>query len=406
MHAVNPGGGDKHEAVPSPFAADFDGLFAGGASYGLQSKLGLVVQGRPHLVRRVLVFLLVSWVPLVLLAALEKNLYTVGPGEVSFLADLGALARYLIAGPLLLAGESIASAALSNMAHRFAELRPGHETGDSAVAAVFASVRRLRDAPLMAVVVVVIAYAVSAAVYSTTPHSALPKWHYVGVDQRLSLAGWWAAAISVPLLLMLLLRWLWRLLLWARFLRLVARLDLRLIPVHPDKAAGVAFIGYSVRAFALYGAAIGTIVAGPLANQVLHRGAQLGDYQYAIAGVVVLVVVVCTAPLLAFSGKLLEVWKRGVREYDELASDFGREFEHEWFGVGRRERSNMLDRGDFSAATDLYQVVDRIHDLRLVPVDLVSIAMLACATLLPFVPIFLLVFPFDQVVDMVFGLLR
>ena len=58
----------------------------------------------------------------------------------------------------------------------------------------------------------------------------------------------------------------------------------------------------------------------------------------------------------------------------------------------------ILERPDFSAATDLYQVVDRVHEMRLLPVDLPSVGVLAIATLLPFVPVVLMNMPFDVIV--------
>ena len=61
-----------------------------------------------------------------------------------------------------------------------------------------------------------------------------------------------------PLPLLLLgLGWLWRLYLWGRFLWQLSRLDLRLVPAHPDQTAGLKFVGYAVRAFALLGFAWG-----------------------------------------------------------------------------------------------------------------------------------------------------
>ena len=111
---------------------------------------------------------------------------------------------------------------------------------------------------------------------------------------------------------------------------------------------------------------------------------------------VVFAVVLFTAPLTVFSSVLLATMRRGAQQYDELATALGRQFEHEWFDAERRPlHKQMLDRGDFSAATDLYQVCDRVHDLRLVPVDLASIATLVGATLLPFVPVVLAVLPLD-----------
>src|SRR5690606_5434778 len=152
---------------------------------------------------------------------------------------------------------------------------------------------------------------------------------------------------------------------------------------HPDRAAGLGFVGYSVRAFCPVGAALGAIVAGSVADQIVHANTDLADYRYTIAGLVAIAVVLFTAPLLAFTPRLVEVWRRGVRDYGELAGTFARQFEREWFG--QRQHGDMLSRADFSAATDLYQVVDRVRDLRLVPVDLTSIVAMAIATLLPFV---------------------
>lgn len=48
---------------------------------------------------------------------------------------------------------------------------------------------------------------------------------------------------------MLLLGWLWRILIWGLFLFRVSRLDLQLVPTHPDLVGGLQFVGESLRAF-------------------------------------------------------------------------------------------------------------------------------------------------------------
>jgi hypothetical protein len=269
-----------------------------------------------------------------------------------------------------------------------------------------ASVEKLRDAPIVGFALTLIAYALSAAALLPFPVSELPMWHRSATDPgALSAAGWWAALVSLPLLLILILGWLWRLVLWTRFLVLLSRLDMNLLPVHPDKAAGIGFLGYSVRALALVGAALGAIVAGAVANKVLHEGAALQQFGIPVGAFVVLTTLLFTAPLLAFSAKLIEVRRRGERDYGDLALKLGRQFELEWFARRTGSPSDILERGDFSAATDLYQVVDRVRDLRFVPVDLASVAALAAATLLPFVPVLLLALPFDKVLGFLMGLL-
>ena len=54
--------------------------------------------------------------------------------------------------------------------------------------------------------------------------------------------------VSNPILQFLLLRWFYRLAIWARFLWQVSRIQLSLIPTHPDRNAGLGFLGGSAYA--------------------------------------------------------------------------------------------------------------------------------------------------------------
>jgi hypothetical protein len=383
-----------------------EGLFAGGPPLRLQMKVGLVQPGRLHVVRRVLLFVAVAWVPLGVLAAIEGNLFSVDYGK-SFLLDFGAFSRYVVAAPLLLAAEVVCITALSRDAARFVEFGIVADRDLPRFAAAAASTRRLRDGWFAELSVVIAGLALAATVAYSIPVEELPTWRRSYADGAgLSLAGWWNALVSLPLLLILFLGWFWRIFLWARFLFLVSLLDLQLVAAHPDGAAGLRFIGYSLRAFCLVGAALGAIAAGAVANRVLHDGADLIEYRYLIGGVAVVAVVLCAAPLLAFTHKLLDVWRRGVHEYSALASEFGRRFELEWLEHRAPMDRTVLERPDFSAATDLYQVVDRVQGLRIVPVDLVSVVMLIGATLLPFGVVVLMALPFDVVFSTVLGLLK
>jgi hypothetical protein len=329
------------------------------------------------------------------------------PEGRSLLHDLGAFARYVVAAPLLIAAESVSAHLLGRGIVLFVDQGIVRDADRGRLLDIIDTLRRWRDDARAELAVVVIAFCLSAAAVHAYPLAELPMWHRSAADaSALSPAGWWHSLVSLPLLLMLVLGWLWRLLLWTCFLYLVSRLQLHLLPVHPDKAAGIGFLGYSVRAFGLVGAAFGAMVAGTVANRVLHEGATLADARYQIAGVVVIVTVLFTAPLLIFSRRLLKEWRRGVKDYGRLASAFGRQFEHECLGDPPRPHDDMLERPDFSAATDLYQVADRVHDMRMVPVDLASVAALAGATLLPFVPVVLIALPFDVILKELVGLLR
>jgi hypothetical protein len=170
------------------------------------------------------------------------------------------------------------------------------------------STRRLRDSATAEVVAFVFVYALILALIRYVPPDEFQAWHKsgIGANTTFSFAGWWHALVSVPLLNILFLGWLWRLFLWGRLLLHLSRLDLQLIPSHPDHVAGLKFVGHSLRAFSFLGCALGAIVAGFVANHIMHAGVPPTTYLHLIGGLVVGVVLLFSSPLLAFSGKLIQ----------------------------------------------------------------------------------------------------
>src|SRR5262249_25541303 len=164
-----------------------------------------------------------------------------------------------------------------------------------------ASTLRLRDSIQLEVAIFVIAFTLTAIVALSVPLQFYPPWHLAGDDhaRALSAAGWWDALISAPLLVVLILGWLWRLILWTRFLLLMSRLDLRLISAHPDRAAGLGFVGTSLQPMAVVAFALSAIAAGTVANRVLHDNVSILDFRFILPIFSALLVAFFTAPLPA-----------------------------------------------------------------------------------------------------------
>jgi hypothetical protein len=191
----------------------------------------------------------------------------------------------------------------------------------------------------------------------------------------------------------LLFGWFARVALWARFLGRVAKLDLRLVPAHPDRFGGLGFLGHSVAAFAGVAFAIGATVAGRLANVVLGGGGIHSGEKLAIVFDTVVLLLVFTAPLFAFTPKLLRTRQLGILRYGALAGSVGRALEQKWLNRPANGDDHPLESPDFSAMADLNQVVANANSMRTVPIDLISLAVLVAGVLLPFVPIVLLTVP-------------
>lgn len=380
---------------------DWD-LFEGGPPIGLQRRMGLIKPGPVPMASRAVFVVLVTWLPLLLLAVAQ---HAAGePGVLhSFVSDLAAHARYLVAAPLFVFAEGVCSRRLGAIAHQFLDaglIQPEERAGFDAVSE---STRRLRESLGVEVIVVALAYLLVYLLVASVASAEFPAWQNAG-GYRFSWPGWWHALVSLPLLVVLLLGWLWRLFLWTRFLAHLARMELHLIPAHPDKAAGLRFVGYSLRACSVLALALGTIVAGTVANGTYHEGHALSAYYPAMAGLVVVSLMLFCGPLLLFTPRLLRAWRRGVFEYGSLASRFGREFERKWFD-GRPVDASALEVPDFSAATDLYQVAGNVYGMNFIPVDLKSVALLVVVTLLPFVPVVLLTLPLDTILSTLTSLL-
>jgi hypothetical protein len=389
--------GRAHVSVPDPARIE-PRLFDGGPPLGLQRWLGLVKQNEPKIARRAAMLVLVGWLPLVVLAIVQE-LHS--PGAIGLLfSDFAVHARYLIAVPLLVVAEIVATPRLGAIAAHLVDAGLVRDRDRRRFDAAVASTLRARDSALAEFGTIAVSYVVTAATVASVPLDLLPQWHAFGSGfAGRSLMGWWHTAVSLPLLLVLVFGWIWRLLLWTRFLWLVSRLDLRLVAAHPDRAAGLMFIGSSVPACSLIGFALGLVVAGALANDVMRGAPASASYPFIIVGLVILVLVLFVGPLLMLADKLLHVGRQGVFDYGALASSVGREMERKWFNRPEGVDERALEVEHFSATTDLYQIVSNAYDINFLPVNLRAVILLIVNTLLPFLPVLFLALPFEVVFE-------
>lgn len=379
---------------------DDDNLFDGGPPLRWQKVVGLIRPDNPRIVRRAQLVILIGWLPLALLAAVQFITLRDGAAK-SLLFDFAVYARFLIAAPLFILAESDCIPRLGRIVRHFLNAglitEPDRERYERAVV----STRRLLDSTLVDMVTVALVYMLMLALILNVRPEVFPAWHRSGGAgvAAFSLAGWWHALVSLPLLLILFFGWLWRLLLWGRFLFLMSRLNLRLVPSHPDKAGGLNFVSSSLRGFRLIALSLGVIVAGTEANRVVYAGASPLAFRNVAIGLLAFILVLSAGPLTVFITKLRETKRRGTFEYGALAGALGQQFEQKWIERVKTLDESVLSEPDFSATTDLNQVVANVYEMRDVPFDLKSLAEIVGATLLPFVPVALMAVPFDVVME-------
>jgi hypothetical protein len=382
-----------------------DDVFSGGPPIRLQKSLGLIKPGQYRVVRRALFAALIAWAPLAVLNGLQ-SLTSTSQASRSFISDFAVHARYLVAVPALILAESDCLPRLGDIARQFVSAGiiggPDLPRYEKAVS----STRRLLDSVLGDATAALLAYVLVIALIFYVSPNQLPDWYRSsGNSAGFSPAGWWHWVVSLPLLLILLFGWFWRLILWARFLCLMALLDLHLIPSHPDHNGGLKFVSSSLRRFRLISFALGSIGAGMVANRVVHHGGHPLGFKNIAIGLTVFILIFSAGPLVIFMKKLRQTKKRGVFWYGALAGRIGTQFEETWLAPGAQVEKSALSAPDFSPTTDLYSIVANVHEMRDVPFGIKDLIGPVAAGLAPFLPVALLAVPLQLVIDNLIKLL-
>jgi hypothetical protein len=215
----------------------------------------------------------------------------------------------------------------------------------------------------------------------------------------------WYGYVSLPFFQFLLLRWYFRLFIWGRFLWQVSRIELRLVPTHPDRVAGLSFLTTTASAFTVLAAAHGTLLAGFLATRVLLLGATLTQFKGEIAVMVIFVLCVTLGPLLVFAPQLLRAKLNGLREYGKLATGYVSEFDAKWLRGGAHTKEPFMGSADIQSLADLGNSYNVVRTMRSAPLTMEVILRIAVATLVPIVPLLFTMMPLEELVKKLVGML-
>ncbi|HSD97844.1 MAG TPA: hypothetical protein VLB06_11970 [Sulfuricaulis sp.] len=357
--------------------------------------------------QRIIVISLLAWLPLLVLSVLEGQALG-GGATVPFLLDVEVHVRFLVALPLLIAAELVVHQRMRSVVKVFLGRNLIPESAMTRFDTAIASAFRLRNSVLAEVLLLITVYVVGVLII-WRQYMALDAatWYATSSGQgtKLSLAGMWYGYVSLPIFQFLLLRWYYRLFIWARFLWQVSRIELSLVPTHPDRVGGLGFLSNIVHAFTLLAAAQGALVAGQIANRIFYLGAALPAFKIEIAVLVVFLLCVVLGPLLVFAPQLAHAKRKGLREYGTLAERYVREFDTKWLRGGAPVDEPLVGSGDIQSLADLGNSYEVVRTMRVAPVTKEAILQLAVATLAPIVPLLLTMMPLEQLLKTLLGVL-
>lgn len=369
----------------------------GGPLQRLGRRLGLV-RGSSTVLLGVALGLL-AWGVLVALALLQ------GAGtKILSLSVLGIHVRFLVAIPLFFLGETWVGPRMADFVQNLVRAGVVRKDDLPALAAVIRSVNRLKDPwpAEMAFLLVVIAFVFIEPVANLPGRTANWEVLRAAAGGRGGVLLGWYFWFCLPLFRFLLCRWLWHLVLWCHFLWRLQRLDLHLVPTHPDHVGGLGYLEVVQEHFCVLALAISAVLAASLAEGLVMGSMAFESLYYQIPMVMFLVALLFLGPLLIFTPRLWACRLSGVAEYTRLASDYVDAFDRKWIQGENRAGESVLGTPDLQSLADLTNSFSVVHAMRWGPASRRLVLFLVGATLLPMLPLAFFRYPVSEVAAKVF----
>jgi hypothetical protein len=219
---------------------------------------------------------------------------------------------------------------------------------------------------------------------------------------ELMLAGQWYLIICLTLFRFLMIRWLLRLGFWCFFLWRVSKLDLQLMPTHPDGAAGLGGLEVVHAHFTPLILAISVLQSAMLAEELSIGTTSFEAVYPAFALVLVVIAVLFLGPLFIFTSRLWAFRVKGLSDYMVFASDYVNSFNKKWLGAADPDREPLLGTPDLQSLADLGNSISVVRNMRFVPISQFLLKDYVLTALLPFLPLLLFRYPIADLAEKFF----
>jgi hypothetical protein len=362
-----------HEAIVNEHAFS---LTRGGPFYHLLRRTHLVdATGKP----RAMWLAAVAWIPLAVGMLIELAV----TGELDAVStDLSVHVRLLVTLPLLIAAENLLETRCAAVVHHAYEERLAHR---ASLEAIFGRANRVRDAWQPEALILVLVVAVGQV--------WLREWSGVQHGSATFVRAW-CFMFAMPLVQFMLLHWLWRWVRWSFVLARLARVPLSLDALHPDRAAGLRIFAGPVDAFAMYLAALLSMVSAAWWEKITTTHVTLESLMPQFITLFVVAVVVACGPLLLFSRQLYRARHRDATACHGLARDYVDAFRAKW--ISQRPDEPLLGTSDIQSLADIGNSYRTAEDTRMYPFGVREIIILWCGAFIPLVPLLLATAPITE----------
>ena len=372
--------------------------------FRLQRAIGLIPANGQGIVRRCLIFALVTWVPLAIWALYWRRAF---PGVIAepLLQHFGVHVRCLLAIPMLVIAEIAGHMIPQDFARYFVTSGLVPDDARPRFVQILRSTERLRDAwPAWATILgIVLLVGTVEPGDSTHQHELVWATEDVAGRTGFGFAGWWFLHVLRPLITALLLVWVWRLVVCVVLLWRISRLDLHLVPTHPDRTGGLGFLEDFPIIFSPIVFALSAVLASRWGHDVFYHAVDVYSFAIPLAVFVSVMLILFLGPLVLFARRLHHFKRRGVRDYGALVGQHGRLVRRRWISNEQIPEAPLLQAAELGPVIDTVSMYEVVEQIRPAPIGKQSLLAVLLPALIPMLPVIAIQIPLK---DILIGLLK
>lgn len=389
---------NSHHNAVVDFSLTSSGLF-----YKLLQRLNLAGTSTKDYLIRSLAICGATWLPLLVLSLLQGLAYG-DKVEMTFLNDFATHTRFLVIIPLLIFAEGAVDFRLKELTTYFFTAGILDETDISKYDAIKGKIKKLSES-VFADLVILLVVAVNvfirwmARTHQTSYWMILPDAN----GETISWAGAWYVFFCIVIVQYILLRWIWRWVIWVIYFKKIAGMPLKLNPAHPDLAGGLGFLGMPPGPFLQVTLAFSVLFSTVIAERIVFLGGSLPQYYVVMGSFAVFCIILNVLPLLLFIPPLIRNRRRGIFEYSALIQEHHRQFDKKW--LTGKSNEPMPGINDASTLTDFNSSFNTVMNMRVVPFNLRIMISSIIIAILPMLPLFAFEYNWLDLLKQIFGIL-
>jgi hypothetical protein len=343
--------------------------------------------------RRAIFFALLTWLPIALWALIRGRSIDAATGE-PLLQHYGVHVRCLVAIPMFILGEATLNRAWLRAFPQFISSGLVDDTARPRFEAAVQTVRRWRHSTLPWL------FLIGAAVtWTLVDHMEVQgdemSW---ALDRNgtLGFGGVWFAYVVRPIFVALMLGWLWRIVQLALQIGRLGRLDLSLVPSHPDRAGGLGFLEKLPGAFAPVSFGLSALLASHWAHLIVHHGQALDAFKIPATVFVVVWSLLLLVPLVALMPLLHATKRAALPSYAAMVAEQGRLVRRRWIDGTTKLDSPLLEPAGVGPICDAAAMYGQVRAMRILPIGKASLTMILLPIVVPMLIVVALKIPLGK----------